>query len=384
MQDLINQIRSKFDEFFTKKPLLVRSPGRVNLIGEHTDYNEGFVLPGAIDKAIIMAIAKRDDKMLRIYAHNLNDHYQTSLDNIQKSVAGWPNYILGVVQQLQHANFEIHGFECVFGGNIPVAAGLSSSAALEGATSFALNKLFNLNLDNIQLVQIGQAAENQFVGVQCGIMDQFININGQEGKVIKLDCRSLEFDFFPLMTDDFKIVLCDTGVRRELSASEYNMRRKQCEKGVEILRKSDPSLNSLRDVSLFFLDQKGAELDETVYKRCKYVIEENLRVLNCCQDLKSGNYNSFGERMFLSHLGLRYEYEVSCQELDILVEIAQEYEGVLGARMMGAGFGGCTINLVKSEDIQNFSSKIQTEYLKRLNKEVNLYTCNIAQGVSEV
>jgi len=384
MHNLNDRIYLKFKDLYHKTPLMVRSPGRVNLIGEHTDYNEGFVLPGAIDKAIIMAIKDRNDHVCRMHAMDMDDHYQASVHDLQKSDKGWPNYILGVVDQLQKENSEIHGFDCVFGGDIPIGAGLSSSAALEGATSFALNILFKLNLEKMQLVKLGQNAENQFVGVQCGIMDQFINIHGQEGRVLKLDCRSLQFDIFPLETEDYKIVLCDTGVRRELASSEYNVRRRQCETGVKILNKYDSSLKSLRDVSLYFLDKNSVELDEVVYKRCRYVIEENLRVLNGCNDLQFCDFTSFGQRMFLSHIGLRDEYQVSCQELDVLVEIAQEIEGVLGARMMGAGFGGCTINLVKSERIAKFIQNIEAAYKKRLKKNINMYVCNIAPGVSEM
>jgi len=384
MMPLAVQIKKNFKRLFDQEPLLVRSPGRVNLIGEHTDYNEGFVLPGAIDKEIILAISKRKDFLCHIHAHDLQDSYEGDIQHIRRSNKGWPNYLLGVTDQLIKRGKKITGFNCVFGGDIPIASGLSSSAALEGAIGFALNELFDFNLEKIELVRIGQAAENEFVGVKCGIMDQFINIIARKGKVFRIDCRSLSFTPVPFPSDKIKIILCDTQVRRELASSEYNVRRKQCEQGVRLLRKYDHRLRSLRDVSLNFLDEYHSMLDAVTYKRCAYVIRENFRVLNGCKDLEKGDIDSFGEKMYQSHAGLRDEYQVSCRELDALVDLTGKVPGVLGARMMGAGFGGCTINLVEKKHVTAFIEKIESGYKRRFRKQLKTYTCVISPGVSKI
>ena len=384
MRSIINNIENKYNELFSGKPLIVRSPGRVNLIGEHTDYNEGFVLPAAIDKAIIMAITSREDDQCRIYAADLDDHFECKVSSFERSDKGWPNYVMGVVDQILKRGLKINGFDCVFGGNIPLGAGLSSSAALEGSVSFALNQLYNLGLSKTDLVNIGQKTEHEFVGVKCGIMDQFINIYAEQKTVLKLDCRSYDYEYFPFGLENIKIVLCDTQTRRELATSEYNIRRQQCESGVDILRRHNQDIQSLRDVSLDFLETYKAELDEIVYRRCEYVIKENERVLAGCQDLKRGDIASFGKKMFASHFGLRDDYEVSSPELDVLVDIAAEVPGVLGARMMGAGFGGCTINLIEEEYLNDFTVLIRDMYKEKVSKDLKYYVCSIEAGTSEV
>ncbi len=378
----LSQISDRFHKLFNEKPLLIRSPGRVNLIGEHTDYNEGFVLPTAIDKAIYFAISPRDDEQCTMYAYDLNDSHNFSIDSIIKSNKGWPNYLMGVVEQIRNMNYHISGFNCVFGGDVPIAAGLSSSAALETGLAFALNEIFQLQLDKLTLVKLSQKAENEFVGVNCGIMDQLANIFSKEKHVFKLDCRSLELEYFPFEREDIQIVLCDTQVQRELASSEYNIRRSQCEEGVRVVQKVSPEVKSLRDVTLDLLQDNKNGMDPIVYRRCKYVIEENERVLSACADLMKGDLESFGQRMYQSHDGLKNEYEVSCSELDVLVDGASKIEGVLGSRMMGAGFGGCTINLVLRKNLTNFKEKINNVYQERLKQRAKLYITRITEGTA--
>lgn len=378
----LSRISDQFQKLFNEKPLLIRSPGRVNLIGEHTDYNEGFVLPTAIDKAIYFAISPRDDGQFIMYAHDLNNSHSFSIDSIIKSEKGWPNYLMGVVDQIRNMNYHISGFNCIFGGDVPIAAGLSSSAALETGMAFALNEIFQLQLDKLTLVKLSQKAENEFVGVNCGIMDQLANIFSKEKHVFKLDCRSLELEYFPFEREDIQLVLCDTQVQRELASSQYNIRRSQCEEGVHVVQKSSPGVKSLRDVTLDVLQDHKNSIDPIVYKRCKYVIEENERVLSACADLVKGDLESFGQRMYQSHDGLKNEYEVSCSELDALVDGASEIEGVLGSRMMGAGFGGCTINLVLRENLSNFKEKMKKVYRDRLRQRAKLYITRITEGTA--
>ena len=381
MKNLTNQITTEFEKRFGEDYLLVESPGRVNLIGEHTDYNEGFVLPAAVDKSIVLAMKTNQRSEGRFYAVDKQESYQTDLSgSLEKTGNGWPDYLLGVVDQLREHGFEVDGFDCVFGGDIPIGAGMSSSAALEGGVLFGLTQLYDLEIGPVEMAQIAQKAENEFVGVQCGIMDQFVSLNGRADHALKLDCRSLEYEFYPFKQEDVRIVLCDTGVRRELASSEYNVRRQQCEQGVATLQEFDPDIQSLRDVELMFLLRHQDDMDPLVFKRCKYVVEENKRVLKACQDLKVGHIESFGQRMLQSHIGLRNDYEVSCKELDTLVDIAWDIHGVLGARMMGGGFGGCTINLVKEEQVEQFIERITSEYAEILGKQVEIYRTNVSQG----
>ena len=373
-------IESLFKEKFNAQPLLVRSPGRVNLIGEHTDYNEGFVLPAAIDKETIVGVTLRDDDLIHIYSADFDDDFQGSLSALKPSEKEWPNYIMGVADQLQKAGHKLKGFNCVFGGNIPIGAGLSSSAALECATIFALNELNKLHVDKVQLVKFSQAAENQFVGVNCGIMDQFISMFGKKDNVFKLDCRDLTYEYFPFQLQGIKIVLLDTNVKHSLASSEYNTRRQQCEAGVEILRKYNPSINSLRDVNLELLRAHKNEIEVEVFKRCEYVIEENERLISGCNSLRDGDIKAFGQKMYGSHEGLSKKYEVSCRELDFLVDFAKKHDIVLGARMMGGGFGGCTINLVKDEGIDAFIEKASIEYKAAMGLELKSYVAVIEDG----
>lgn len=375
-------LAEKCHGLFGARPLIVRAPGRVNLIGEHTDYNNGFVLPAAIDKAVYMAVSKREDDELQIVSHDLNQTYKGSVSQLERSSLHWPDYILGVIHQLQQRGHRISGFNCLFGGDIPLGAGLSSSAALECATAFALNELFDFGLDRLSLVQLAQKAENEFVGVQCGIMDQFASMFGKKNHVIKLDCRSLLYEYVPFELKGIKIVLFDTGVKHSLASSEYNTRRQQCEAGVEMIRLHHPEVQSLRDVCTEWLDRYVAPKDEVIYQCCRYVVEENKRLVEACQDLEKGELEAFGKKMFATHEGLREQYRVSCAELDFLVHHVRTHPAVLGARMMGGGFGGCTINLVREEAIPALTESVSHAYQQAMHQSLKTYITQIENGTS--
>ncbi len=380
MNEIVQKVRASFLEKFGREPVLISSPGRINLIGEHTDYNEGFVLPGATDRAVILAIAPREDNVCRFHACDFNQDFSTSLDRLHKSDLHWPDYLQGVLTVFLQAGYRIGGLDLAFGGNIPIGGGMSSSAAIEGGLAFALNYLYDLQLDRLTLARLARQAENDFVGVKCGIMDMFANLFGQAKSVIKLDCRSLEFDYYPFDWEEVRVVVSDSLVRRALAASEYNLRRQQCEAGVNILQQYYPQIKSLRDVTLTRLVAHQTELDPVVFKRCVYVIKENQRVEQACQDLLRRDLVSFGQRMYESHLGLRNEYEVSCRELDLLVESAARVEGVYGSRMMGAGFGGCTISLVRSEAVDSFTEKVSADYRQATGQEPAIHVVRIEAG----
>lgn len=373
------------DKFGTdSNDIIIRSPGRINLIGEHTDYNKGFVLPAAIDKTIFFAIAPRSDHRLHLVSADLNDEHDVDIKDLQKSPKQWPNYLLGVADQLQKAGHSPGGVNVVFGGDIPIGAGLSSSAALEGGFIFGLNELFSLGIDKLPMVKMAQKAEHEFAGVNCGIMDQFINIFGEDKTVLKIDCRSLDYQHFPFDRDDLRIILCETPTQRSLASSEYNTRRRQCETGVASLQEHDKSINNLRDVSMEFLIERRGDLDPVVFKRCRYVVEENARVLEACSDLNRKDMISFGKRMFDSHAGLRDDYEVSSKELDVLVELAAATDGVYGSRMMGAGFGGCTINIVEESKAAYFTEEILNRFHERAGREVKLHATKITGGTERI
>lgn len=361
---------------------MVRSPGRVNIIGEHTDYNEGFVLPAAIDKAIYIAINKRDDDEIHLYAQDYKQSYQSSLSTVAPTEKGWPNYILGVVDQLQKRGAQLQGFNLVIDGDVPLGAGLSSSAAVECATAFALDHLFHLNFEKIELVKAAQLAEHTFAGVLCGIMDQFASMFGKKDNVIKLDCRSLEYEYVPLELKGYKILLLNTNVKHSLASSEYNTRRQQCEQGAAWIREKHSEVKSLRDVNMQMLNEIVKPKDQLIYLRCKYVVEEIERLLTGCENLKQGNIKALGEKMFRTHEGLSKEYEVSCKELDFLVNAVKGNDAVLGARMMGGGFGGCTINLVKEDAIDGLVERISKDYQQAMNLELTAYIAGIEDGSS--
>ena len=378
-------IREKYANLFNQTPdLVVTSPGRINLIGEHLDYNGGWVLPAAIDKKITFAIGKRADMDCYFYSMDYENLEIVPLSNIVPSAHSWVNYLLGVVEQFHKEQPLPSGFNLVFGGDVPLGAGLSSSAAVEAGLAFAINALFDLKKPRMELVKLAQRAENQFVGVQCGIMDMFASMMGRVGEVMRLDCRSLEFEYFPFDFKDVKIVLCDSGVKHSLADGAYNIRRKQCEEGVSILKKYDPSVSTLRDVPFDLLEAHKAEMLPIVYQRCQYVVEEIARVEAACKDLERYDLTAFGQKMNETHLGLSKKYEVSCKELDFLAEKAWDTEGVFGSRMMGGGFGGCTINLVKTETIPQFIEDMNVAYFKKFKIELKTYVVTISNGTTIV
>lgn len=384
IRDYPNKIRHKFNELFSQEALIIRSPGRINLIGEHLDYNLGFVLPAAINKAIWLGIQRRDDNDLYLHSLDFNDDFHTSINAISPSGKLWPDYILGVVQQIQKSHNLTHGFNLVFGGDIPPGAGLSSSAALECATAYGLNELFGLDYEKMDLVRIGQAAENEFVGVKCGIMDQFASVFGKREHLIRLDCRSLEYIYVPFHAKKIKILLFDTRVKHSLADSAYNKRREECEKGVRLIQEFHPEVKSLRDVGQEMLETCVKTVDKTVYRRCTYVVSEIKRLLNGCEDLEKDDLISFGKRMFETHAGLKDLYEVSCAELDLLVDLVKDNPDVLGARMMGGGFGGCTINLVRAEAASAIIKKVSDAYLSDTGTEMLVYEVDIEDGTELV
>lgn len=384
MSDLekYKKIKNKFVELFDELPILFCSPGRINLMGEHTDYNMGFVLPAAIDKAIYMAITSRQDKQCKIFSFDMDDFFECSLDEIKKSEKHWPNYLMGVVDQLQKAGNEFNGFNCVFGGDIPIGAGLSSSAALEAGLAFALNDIYKLKIDNLSIVKMSQKAENEFVGVNCGIMDQYINIFGKKGNVLRLDCRSLEKKYFPFDYNNISVVLFDTNVSHSLANSEYNRRRKECSEGVKVIANGNPNIKSLRDVSIELLNENKSKFNNVVYNRCKYVIEENNRLLEACDALSKHDLKAFGLLMYRTHEGLSKEYEVSCEELDFLVDLLKDNPKVYGSRMMGGGFGGCTVNIIENDAIEEISKEVKEAYLEKFGVEANVYVTKIGGGTN--
>jgi galactokinase len=367
--------------FGSAETLVVRSPGRVNIIGEHTDYNDGFVLPAAIDKAIYVAVGKRTDGRVHLYSVDFNDSFKVELSGIQPT-SNWATYVLGVANQLIERGHVIGGFNLSLDGNVPIGAGLSSSAAVECATVFALNELFGLGIEKLEMVTIAQKAEQTFSGVMCGIMDMFASMFGKKGHVIKLDCRSLEYEYKPFRLEGYKIVLFNTNVKHALAESAYNNRRQQCEQGVAWIKKFHPQVNSLRDATMEMLNQYIAAKDETVYMRCRYVVEEIQRVSTACDALENGDIPALGVQMFATHEGLSKMYEVSCKELDYLVDAVKDNKNVLGARMMGGGFGGCTINLVKEEAIDELTATLAAGYKKEMQLELTANTAIIEDGTT--
>jgi galactokinase len=380
--NLVESVESTFREKFKEQPLLIRSPGRVNLIGEHTDYNKGYVLPAAIDKSIYFAIAPRDDRHCMMIAMDMNDEYEFSIDDLQFSNKEWPNYLMGVVDQFLKAQYELKGFHCVFGGDIPIGAGMSSSAALEAGLAFGLNSLFELRIDKLSLVKFAQKAENEFVGVQCGIMDQYINIFGKQDNVLRIDCRSLEYQYYPFAFHSVSLVLFDSCVSHSLASSEYNRRREECGEGVAVIKKSLPEVNSLRDVSMDIMRRHKDKLNATIYRRCKYVVEENDRVLQACVALEKGDLKAFGKLMTKTHEGLSNDYAVSCKELDSLVELLKDNPYVYGSRMMGGGFGGCTINLIENNHLEEIITMVTKQYKKKFQIDLKTYITSIGTGTN--
>ncbi|MBZ5516496.1 MAG: galactokinase [Acidobacteriia bacterium] len=370
-----------FQKMFATPPeVVVRAPGRVNLIGEHTDYNEGFVLPAAIDRYIEFAGRRRADRTVRAHSSDFKDSVEFSLDDIAKDAAHrWSNYLRGVSKFLEADGHRLTGADVVFGGNVPREAGLSSSAAVEvGATAF-WQRLMGLKLDPVYVVKLSRRAENEFVGVPCGIMDQFVSALGRREHALFLDCRDLSYRHVPVR-GEVKIVVCNSGVRRALAQSEYEVRLRQCRQAEAQLRSAGLAVNSLRDVDPVDLETAGDALTEILRRRARHVVTENHRVLEAVRVLAEGDLERFGELMNASHQSLRDDYEVSSKELDTLVELAWKQPGTLGARMTGAGFGGCTVNLVRADAADAFAEAVRSGYQEALGLKAEIYVCQASDG----
>lgn len=366
-----------------KYDLIIDSPGRINIIGEHTDYNNGFVLPTAIDKKIEFKFRKNgsEDKC-NVHSANFNTSFSFNLKEVKPSEQQWENYILGVISGIQEVSNKLEGFDCVLDSNIPVGSGISSSAALECGLAFGLNELFNLGLSKFKIVEIGQMAEHNFVGTKCGIMDQFASVMSKEGHVILLDCQSLDFEYVPIHIKPYKILLLNTNVSHNLADGEYNKRRAMCEQGVAVIQKKYPEVKSLRDVSPIMLTEFKAELDEITFNRCSYVVDEKERVLNTVEALKNNQLKAVGSNMYETHKGLSKLYEVSCPELDFLVDFSKKYNEVIGARMMGGGFGGCTINIIHEDAVEEFTAAAEKAYFEKFNIKLTAFEANPSEGTS--
>jgi galactokinase len=379
------KIRKAFEEQFHSVPLIVRSPGRVNIIGEHTDYNEGFVLPAAIDKAAYIAISLREDEQINLIGLDLNETFTSSINELKPvGDVSWPNFILGAAAQFQKAGISLKGFNAILSSDVPIGAGLSSSAAIECAVVFALNELLQTNFTKLTMVKMAQKAEHEFAGVLCGIMDQFASVMGKEDHVIKLDCRSLEYEYVPFKLEGVKILLLNTNVKHSLASSEYNTRRNECNQGVQWIKKHIPQVNSLRDVTEKMLDEYVLPESELVDKRCRYVVQEIGRLIKGCADMKEGNLAALGKKMFETHDGLSRMYEVSCKELDFLVDFVRNRKEVIGARMLGGGFGGCTINLIKEDAIEKLVAEIQPAYEEVMKLPLTYYVAAIKNGTEKI
>lgn len=378
------ELSEAFQKSFGDWPTIYRAPGRVNLIGEHTDYNEGFVMPAAIDFSTSIAIGAREDRRIVVRSENFSDTVDLDLDNPPERGRGhWSDYPLGVAIKLEQAGQRLRGANIVVRGEVPIGSGLSSSAAIEVATGFALLDVCGADIDRLELAKLCQRAENEFVGMRCGLMDQFISCFGKADHALMLDCRLLDYKLLALPAD-LKLVVCNTMVKHGLASSEYNARRAECEEGVCLLAQHLPHVRSLRDVTTDDLERFGVELSEVVRRRCRHVVSENARVLAAATALEREDLGSFGQLMRKSHRSLRDDYEVSCEELDLMVGLAEKVDGVYGARMTGGGFGGCTINLMKSDSVDSFKEVVAKGYAKATGREPEIYVCSAAQGAERV
>ena len=374
-------IEKSFERIFGgKAEVAVRAPGRVNLIGEHTDYNDGFVLPAAIDRTIEMAGRRRPDRTVRLHSLDFSDAVEFSLEAIERTAEhSWSFFSAGVTKFLLEDGFKLPGADIVFGGDIPREAGLSSSAAVEVATVAFWRKLAGLEFDPVYGVKLARRAENEFVGMPCGVMDQFASALSRQGHALFLDCRDLSFRHVPLQAG-VKIVVCNSGVKRALTQSEYEVRLKQCRQAVAQLGSTGLAVKSLRDVDLDDLEGARQALGDLLFRRAHHVVSENQRVLQAVEVLEGGDLERFGQLMYASHESLRDDYEVSSKELDTLVDLARRQPGVLGARMTGAGFGGCTVNLVQAEAAEDFARAVGQGYKQRLGLEADVYVCQASDG----
>ncbi|SEF40649.1 galactokinase [Parabacteroides chinchillae] len=376
----IEFVRSRFIKHFDGTTGSVyASPGRINLIGEHTDYNGGFVFPGAVDKGMVAEIKANGTDKVRAYSIDLKDYVEFGLNEEDAPRASWARYIFGVCREIIKRGGKIGGFNTAFAGDVPLGAGMSSSAALESTYAFALNEIFNCGLDKFELAKIGQATEHNYCGVNCGIMDQFASVFGKAGSLIRLDCRSLEYQYFPFNPEGYKLVLLDSVVKHELASSAYNKRRESCERAVAAIQKNHPHVEFLRDATMDWLKEVKNEISAEDYMRAEYVIEEIQRVLDVCDALEIGDYETVGKKMYETHHGMSKLYEVSCEELDFLNDIAKKC-GVTGSRVMGGGFGGCTINLVKEDKYDAFIEEATKTYKEKFGRNPKVYDVVISDG----
>ncbi len=377
--ELQEKIDKTFEERFGGHGAVYASAGRINLIGEHTDYNGGFVFPGAIDKVIMAEIRPNETDKVRVFSIDINDYAEFGLNEEDAPEASWARYIFGVAREVLKRGGVVKGFDAVFAGNVPLGAGLSSSAALESCFAFAINDMFNDNtIDKFELARIGQSTEHNYCGVNCGIMDQFASVMGQKGKLMRLDCRSMEFEYFPFEPKDYELVLVDSRVKHELADSPYNKRRQSCERVAKRL-----GIETLRDATMEMLEAVKTDITAEDYFRAKFVIEEKDRVLAVCDALNAGDYETVGRKMYETHRGLSKDYEVSCEELDFLNDLAREC-GVTGSRIMGGGFGGCTINLVKKELLPHFLEEVRARFNDKYGHEPQIYEVIISDGARKV
>lgn len=376
-------VRNTFKERFGTEGSVYASPGRINLIGEHTDYNGGFVFPGAIDKGMVAEIKFNGTDRVRAYSIDLNDYAEFGFNEEDAPAASWARYIFGVCREIIKRGGKLQGFDTVFAGDVPLGAGMSSSAALESTYAFALNDMNNLNIDKFELAKIGQATEHNYCGVKCGIMDQFASVFGKAGSLIRLDCRSLEYKYFPFNPIGYKLVLLDSVVKHELASSAYNKRRQSCETAAAAIRVNHPEVEFLRDATMEMLLEVKNEISAEDFMRAEYVIGEVQRVLDVCDALEIGDYETVGAKMYETHHGMSKLYEVSCEELDFLNDTAKAC-GVTGSRVMGGGFGGCTINLVKEDKCDAFVEKAFAAYKDKFGHEPKLYEVVISDGARKI
>ena len=377
----IEFVRSRFIKHFDGTTGAVyASPGRINLIGEHTDYNGGFVFPGAIDKGVIAELKPNGTNIVKAYSIDLKDYVEFGLREEDAPRASWARYLFGVCREMIKRGVDVKGFNTAFAGDVPLGAGMSSSAAIESTYAFALNDLFGDNkIDKFELAKVGQATEHNYCGVNCGIMDQFASVFGKKGSLIRLDCRSLEYQYYPFNPQGYRLVLVDSVVKHELASSAYNKRRQSCENVVAALKKKYPEVELLRDATMEMLNEVKDDVSAEDYMRAEYVIEEKQRVLDVCDALEAGDYETVGQKMYETHHGLSKQYEVSCEELDFLNDIAFDC-GVTGSRVMGGGFGGCTINLVKDELYSTFINKVKTDFRAKFGRNPKIYDVVVGDG----
>jgi len=372
-----------FAEKFGTTPRLFFSPGRINLIGEHIDYNDGFVMPAATDKCIWFAVAANPTDTANFYSFDLKESYSTPLTTIAP-VEGWQNYLLGVIDQVQKRELTIGGFDCVFGGNLPIGGGMSSSAAVECGLLFALNEIFGLQLQRTTMATMAQKAEHTFPGVKCGIMDMFASLMGKQDHVILLDCMTLDYKYLPFKLEEYSLVLINTKVHHSLASGEYNIRRQQCQQGLAVLQSIYPEVKSFRDVKPAEVEKNKSAFDEVIYKRCLFVTQEIARTQQAAIHLENNQLEEFGKLMFQTHEGLSQLYEVSCAELDFLVNKAKEHSAIAGSRVMGGGFGGCTINLIHTKDWAQIVKEITDTYKQEFNIDAEVYEVAPGDGTYEI